>query len=182
MYGVATFVRGRWRGRCPRGTSKGALSSFASAALRSSISMRSTARRSPTSTRAGRVAGDRHELKRRFQSSLMDLGGATRGEGGVIMAGDWNVSRSALDTHPRLRTEEPHARARAELNARLTRGGFVDIWRERHPNERAIRGSTGGRVGSMPHASTTSSCRWILGRACARPRSSSGCRGATMHR
>ena len=53
------------------------------------------------------------------------------------MVGDWNVSRTAQDTHPRLRTEEPHARARAEFNARMVAEGFVDIWRERHPTERA---------------------------------------------
>jgi exodeoxyribonuclease-3 len=53
------------------------------------------------------------------------------------MAGDWNVSRTAQDTHPRLRTEAPHARARAELDDRLAADGFVDIWRERHPAERA---------------------------------------------
>jgi exodeoxyribonuclease III len=53
------------------------------------------------------------------------------------MAGDWNVSRSALDTYPRLRTEEPHAGARAEFNARIDAEGFIDIWRERHPKERA---------------------------------------------
>ena len=53
------------------------------------------------------------------------------------MAGDWNVSRTAQDTHPRLRTEEPHARARAELNERLVADGFVDIWRERHGAQRA---------------------------------------------
>ena len=55
----------------------------------------------------------------------------------VIMAGDWNVSRTAQDTYPRLRTEEPHARARDELNARMIADGFVDIWRERHPEERS---------------------------------------------
>jgi len=67
----------------------------------------------------------------------MDLGRALNCAGGVIIAGDWNVSRTGLDTHPRLRTEEPHARARAELNERLTADGFVDIWRAAHPNERA---------------------------------------------
>ena len=53
----------------------------------------------------GRVAGDRHQLKRRFQTSVMDLGRELRRDGGVIMAGDWNVSRTAQDTYPRLRTE-----------------------------------------------------------------------------
>jgi exonuclease III len=66
----------------------------------------------------------------------MDLGRELRNEGGVIMAG-WNVSRTAQDTYPRLRTEEPHARARAELNERMIAEGFVDIWRERHAKERA---------------------------------------------
>jgi exonuclease III len=66
----------------------------------------------------------------------MDLGRELRQAGGVIMAGDWNVSRTAQDTYPRLRTEEPHAGARAELNARMAAEGFVDIWREHHPKER----------------------------------------------
>lgn len=85
----------------------------------------------------GRVAGDRHGLKQRFQSNATDLGRELRRNGGVIMAGDWNVSRTAQDTYPRLRTEEPHARARIELDARLGADGFVDIWRERHAAEHA---------------------------------------------
>jgi exonuclease III len=84
----------------------------------------------------GRVAGDRHQLERRFQTSVMDLGRELRRDGTLIMAGDWNVSRTDQDTHPRLRTEEPHARARAELNARMIAGGFFEIWRERHAKER----------------------------------------------
>jgi len=67
----------------------------------------------------------------------MDLARELRRDGAVIIAGDWNVSRTAQDTHPRLRTEEPHARARAELNARIVDEGFVDIWRERHQTGRA---------------------------------------------
>lgn len=91
----------------------------------------------------GCVAGDRHALKRRFQSDVLDLGRELRRNGGVIMAGDWNVSCTAQDTHPRLRSEQPHALARAELNARLTSEGFVDIWRERHPRKscRSCRGA-----------------------------------------
>ena len=68
---------------------------------------------------------------------MLDLGRALRSAGGVVLAGDWNVSRAAQDTHPRLRSEEPHAGARAELNARIAAEGFVDVWRERHPTERA---------------------------------------------
>ena len=55
----------------------------------------------------------------------MNLGRELQKEGAVIMAGDWNVSRTAQDTEPRLRTEEPHARARAELNARMLDEGFA---------------------------------------------------------
>jgi exonuclease III len=40
-------------------------------------------------------------------------------------------------SHPRLRTEEPHARARAALAARMVDEGSVDIGRERHPGTRA---------------------------------------------
>jgi exodeoxyribonuclease-3 len=66
----------------------------------------------------------------------MDLGRELSRDGGVIIAGDWNVSRTARDTYPRLRTEGPHAQARTELNARIAADGFADIWRERHPEER----------------------------------------------
>ena len=84
----------------------------------------------------GAPAGDRHQFKRDFQRRLFALATELRARGGVILAGDWNVSRTALDTHPRLRTEEPHAQARAELNAGLEAHGLVDIWRHLHPDER----------------------------------------------
>jgi exonuclease III len=32
--------------------------------------------------------------------------------------------------------EEPHATARAELNAHLARSGFIDIYRQLHPGSR----------------------------------------------
>lgn len=84
----------------------------------------------------GAPGGDRHALKRRFQDRIFALVEELCERGGVIVAGDWNVSRTALDTHPRLRTEEPHATARAELNAHLARTGFVDAYRHLHPEER----------------------------------------------
>lgn len=137
MYGVATFVRGRWRAGVPTWDLEGRVVVVRRArlAVANVYAVNGTAK--PWFDEQGRVAGDRHALKRRFQTQVMDLGRELRRSGGVIMAGDWNVSRTAQDTHPRLRTEEPHARARAELNARLAFDGFVDIWRERHPGERA---------------------------------------------
>jgi exodeoxyribonuclease III len=136
-YGVATFVRGRWRAEVPAWDLEGRVVVVRKRrlAIVNVYAVNGTAK--PYYDESGRVAGDRHELKRRFQASIMELGRELRREGGVIMAGDWNVSRTPQDTYPRLRTEEPHARARAELNARIVADGFLDIWRERHPEERA---------------------------------------------
>jgi exodeoxyribonuclease-3 len=136
MYGVATFVRGRWRAQVPAWDLEGRVVVVSKPGLSivNVYAVNGTAK--PYFDEMGQVAGDRHELKRRFQTSVMDLGRALRRDGAVIMAGDWNVSRTAQDTYPRLRTEEPHARARAELNNRMIAEGFVDIWRERHATER----------------------------------------------
>jgi len=137
MYGVATFVRGRWQSEVPVWDLEGRVVVVrkSSLAVVNVYAVNGTAK--PYFDDTGRVAGDRHALKRRFQTSVLDLGRELRAAGAVIMAGDWNVSRTAADTHPRLRTEEPHALARAEFNARLAAEGFVDVWRERRPEERA---------------------------------------------
>ena len=137
MYGVATFVRGRWAGEVPAWDLEGRVVVVRrpGLAIVNVYAVNGTAK--PYYDASGRVAGDRHALKRRFQAQVMELGRELRRAGGVVLAGDWNVSRAAQDTHPRLRTEEPHARARAELNACIAANGFVDVWRERHPRERA---------------------------------------------
>ena len=136
MYGVATFARGRWRGEVPPWDLEGRVVVVRKTGLAIVNVYAVNGTSKPWFDETGRVRGDRHRLKRRFQSSVMDLGRELRRDGGVIMAGDWNVSRTAQDTYPRLRTEEPHVRARAELNDRMIAEGFVDIWRERHPKER----------------------------------------------
>jgi exodeoxyribonuclease III len=65
----------------------------------------------------GHEDGDRHAHKRRFQANMLDQFESARARGlKLVLVGDWNVSRSAVDTHPRLRTEEPHRAARAMLN------------------------------------------------------------------
>jgi exodeoxyribonuclease-3 len=137
MYGVATFVRTDWRGEVPDWDLEGRVVVVRRdrLAIVNVYAVNGTSK--PYLDPEGRVAGDRHELKRRFQANVMDLGRELRKHGSVIMAGDWNVSKASQDTHPRLRTEEPHATARAELNARIAAEGFVDIWRECHPTERA---------------------------------------------
>jgi exodeoxyribonuclease-3 len=84
----------------------------------------------------GEPRGDRHAYKRRLQDQVFALAEQLREFGGVIVAGDWNVTRTVLDTHPRLRTEEPHATVRAQLTAHLERTGFVDAWRSLHPGDK----------------------------------------------
>jgi exodeoxyribonuclease-3 len=137
MYGVATFARGRWRGERPAWDVEGRVVVVrrAGLAIVNVYAVNGTAK--PWYDASGRAAGDRHALKRHFQAQLFALGADLARDADVVMAGDWNVSRRAEDTHPRLRTEAPHAQARAELNAALSAHGFVDIWREQHPAQRA---------------------------------------------
>jgi exodeoxyribonuclease-3 len=85
----------------------------------------------------GAADGDRHQHKRRLQDRVFELAEGLRAMGGVVIAGDFNVSRSRIDVHPRLRIEEPHALARAQLNAHFERSGFVDAFRHLHPDARA---------------------------------------------
>lgn len=97
----------------------------------------------------GAPLGDRHAHKRRFQDAVFALATELHADARVVMIGDWNVSRAAIDTTPRLRTEEPHATARAQLDDHLARGGWRDVFRDRHPTVRAYTwfGRTrGGRL------------------------------------
>ena len=105
MYGVATFVRDRWRAEPTPWDLEGRVVAIRQRgiAVVNVYAVNGTAK--PYYDGSGAIAGNRHDLKRRFQSQVMDLGRALRRHGGVIMAGDWNVSRTAQDTHPRLRTE-----------------------------------------------------------------------------
>jgi len=133
-YGVATFVRGDATGDVPAWDREGrvVVTALGALAIVNLYAVNGTSK--PYLDEAGTVAGDRHAFKRAFQRRVLELG-ASLGER-VILAGDWNVSRTKLDTHPRLRTEEPHATARAELNALIEQTGFVDIWRARNPEAR----------------------------------------------
>lgn len=86
----------------------------------------------------GAFSGTRHELKRRFIVDLALRARAERDRGlDLVLVGDWNISRTALDTFPRLRTEEPHATARAAFNEAFIPGlDLVDVFRHRNPELR----------------------------------------------
>jgi exodeoxyribonuclease III len=86
----------------------------------------------------GRAHGDRHDFKRRVNRRIADEARALAERGsGVVLVGDWNISRTALDTHPRLRSEEPHASARRELNDEIIPAlDVVDAFRALHPAEK----------------------------------------------
>lgn len=88
----------------------------------------------------GAPRGDRHAFKRAFQAQVFAHARALRATGPVVLAGDWNVTRTARDTHPRLRTEEPHAGTRAAFEAELAGTGpddaWTDSWRALHPEAR----------------------------------------------
>jgi exodeoxyribonuclease-3 len=86
-----------------------------------------------------RIVGDRHAFKRRFNERLMEACAALRADGwSLVLIGDWNISRTKLDTYPRLRTEGPHALARELFNERFIPGlDLVDVFRELHPDARA---------------------------------------------
>jgi exodeoxyribonuclease-3 len=137
-YGVATFVRGRGTatGEVPAWDREGRIvvSQLPGLSIINLYAVNGTSKAYFDET--GAPSGDRHAFKRRVQAQVMNLAVALRAQGGVVIAGDWNVSRTKLDTYPRLRTEGPHAQARAELNERLEATGFVDIWRHLHPEER----------------------------------------------
>lgn len=84
----------------------------------------------------GAFSGDRHGFKQRVQRDLLRRAGELAAEGDVIFAGDWNVSQTAQDIYPRLRTSAPHAKSRGEFAEHLAASGLVDIYRHLHPEER----------------------------------------------
>ena len=73
-----------------------------------------------------RFPGDRHALKRRFQR--------------MVLAHAAKLSPIMLaDTHPGLRTEEPHARARAEFRDLVESARLVDVYRHLHPKAKRLQ-------------------------------------------
>jgi exodeoxyribonuclease III len=87
---------------------------------------------------SGCVDGDRHAFKRRFQADLLQYLRTHAENRELVLMGDWNISRSAQDTHPRLRTELPHALARAMFNDTFMPAlDVADAFRELHPEAHA---------------------------------------------
>jgi exodeoxyribonuclease III len=131
-YGVATYVQGRASGAVPEWDREGrvVVVQRGQTAIVNVYAVNGTGK--PYFDEAGKPRGDRHAFKRELQRKIFELGRELGPR--VVMAGDWNVSRSKLDTHPRLRSEAPHAQARAELDALFAETGFVDIWRARNPD------------------------------------------------
>jgi exodeoxyribonuclease-3 len=82
----------------------------------------------------GDVSGTRADFKRLTQQRI---GAELAPMRDVIAIGDWNVTPAEIDIYPRLRVEEPHATARAELAELRDRLDLVDIFRLLHPEERA---------------------------------------------
>jgi exodeoxyribonuclease III len=79
--------------------------------------------------------GTRHDFKRQFNQRLTADLRALRTP--LVLIGDWNISREKIDTHPRLRTEEPHALARKQFNELLIPTlEVVDVFRHLHPEAR----------------------------------------------
>jgi exodeoxyribonuclease III len=144
-YGVATFVRSelepRWLER-PEWDREGRFVAFELPErnlLVANLYAVNGTDRPYYDPESGEVTGDRHAFKRRFQELLHDYLSAVRARGlDLVLAGDWNVSRAAIDTHPRLRTEPVHVAARAMLNDVLMPALEVeDVFRVLQPAARA---------------------------------------------
>ncbi|KAL9112887.1 MAG: hypothetical protein Q9227_002964 [Pyrenula ochraceoflavens] len=82
--------------------------------------------------------GTRNERKREFNRLLAKECQALRDQGyKVLLIGDFNIALSAKDTYPRLRTEEPHARARQEFQDLFLKNmGMRDVFRDKEPETR----------------------------------------------
>ncbi|KAK0508557.1 hypothetical protein JMJ35_008833 [Cladonia borealis] len=91
--------------------------------------------RSPTT---GQVIGTRHDAKRIFHTHLASSIHSHEAQGwNVIVAGDMNISRTSMDSFPRLRMGEEHVRNRADFEEKVIRGcGMRDVWRMVRGEER----------------------------------------------
>ena len=79
----------------------------------------------------GKVIGTRHDRKREFHTLLAnEIRGYEAKGWHVLVAGDFNISRSRNDSFPQLRTGEEHVRNRADFERRFMTGlGMLDTFR-----------------------------------------------------
>lgn len=142
-YGVATFVRGDATSEHPAWDREGRVlvTRVGDLAIVNLYAVNGTDK-PYVDPDTGLLDGDRHAFKRRFQERVVGLGATFER---CVIAGDWNVSQTALDVTPRLRTEEPHATARRELAELFAKHGFVDVFRARHPEVRQYTWFARGR-------------------------------------
>jgi exonuclease III len=104
----------------------------------------------------GTIRGTRHDRKLAFHRQLMgECLALERDHWNVVLAGDMNVAPTLLDGYPRLR-DFPHQHVinRADFNAKFLgverepeEEGFqgVDVWREKHTDERRYTYYSRGR-------------------------------------
>lgn len=96
---------------------------------------------------SGRVAGTRHDRKRKFHAELAQECKKLEEQGwGVLIGGDINIAPDARDGWPNLRTfPQAHVLNRADFHEKFLDNkkeegklglGGVDVWREMHEDER----------------------------------------------
>lgn len=100
----------------------------------------------------GAVVGTRHERKRVFHRLLrQEVEGYEKRGWSVVVAGDMNIARSALDASPTLRTQPEHVANRAHFEAHFMQSrelgglGMVDTFRELRGLERKFTWRPRGR-------------------------------------
>lgn len=91
--------------------------------------------------KTGVITGTRHDRKRQFHASMLDeVKAYEKRDWDVVLIGDMNVARSAIDGHPGIRTGHEHVKNRADFNSKFfedskgMRG--VDTFRYLHGDKR----------------------------------------------
>jgi exonuclease III len=89
----------------------------------------------------GKVTGTRHDRKRVFHSLMLKEDKTLQGKGyEVLLIGDMNIARSALDGYPGIRLEKEHVMNRRDFNAKFFESSDgmcgIDTWRHIHGERR----------------------------------------------
>ncbi len=82
--------------------------------------------------------GKDYAAKIRFLEALAPWVEAESAKGPFLLAGDMNVTRTAMDVHPSQQDENAIAQRpdeRALFDAAIARGGFTDLTRVKHPED-----------------------------------------------